>query len=90
MSKLSEQEAKDQLLEAVRAKAETDALSIVKKRITQAKSDANKEAKKIIIQSIQRMCAEYTIENTVSVFNLESDAIKRADYRSRGKKHSRS
>ena len=76
VSKLSEQAAKDQLLEAVRAKAETDALSIVKKRITQAKSDANKEAKKIIIQSIQRMCAEYTIENTVSVFNLESDAIK--------------
>lgn len=76
ISKLSEQEAKEQLLDAVRAKAETDAMSIVKESIEQAKMDANKEAKKIVIQTIQRMCAEYTIENTVSVFHLESDDMK--------------
>ncbi len=76
VSKLSEAEAKEQLLEAVRAKAETDAMAIEKKAVAAAQANANKEAKKIIIQSIQRMCAEYTIENTVSVFNLESDDIK--------------
>ncbi len=76
ISKLSEAEAKEQLLEAVKAKSETDAMSIIKDTITRAKADANKEAKKIVIQTIQRMCAEYTIENTVSVFNLESDDLK--------------
>lgn len=76
VSKLSEAEAKEQLLETIKEKAETDAMSIVKNRIARAKQEANKEAKKIVIQTIQRMCAEYTIENTVSVFNLESDDIK--------------
>ncbi len=76
ISKLTEVEAKEQLLEAVKAKAETDAMSLVKDTINRAKADANKEAKKIVIQTIQRMCAEYTIENTVSVFNLESDDLK--------------
>ncbi|HKK87393.1 MAG TPA: ribonuclease Y [Saprospiraceae bacterium] len=76
VAKLSEGEAKDELLEAVRAKAETDAMSIVKDTISQAKLNANKQAKKIVIETIQRMCAEYTIENTVSVFNLESDDLK--------------
>lgn len=76
VANLSEADAKEQLLEAVKAKAQTDALAIEKNTITEAKENANKEAKKIIIQSIQRMCAEYTIENTVSVFNLESDDIK--------------
>ena len=76
VSKLSEAEAKEQLLEAVKAKAETEAMAIEKQAISAAQANANKEAKKIIIQSIQRMCAEYTIENTVSVFNLDSDDIK--------------
>ncbi|MEM6320561.1 MAG: ribonuclease Y [Bacteroidota bacterium] len=76
ISRLSEAEAKEQLLEAVKAKAETDAMALVKDTITAAKANANKEAKKIVIQTIQRMCAEYTIENTVSVFNLESDDLK--------------
>ncbi len=76
VAKLSEQEAKEQLLDAVKAKAETDSLALRKETIEQAKSTANKEAKKIVIQTIQRMCAEYTIENTVSVFNLESDDLK--------------
>ncbi len=76
VARLTEAEAREQLLEAVRGKAENDAMVIVKDTIEQAKLTANKEAKKIVIQTIQRMCAEYTIENTVSVFNLESDDIK--------------
>jgi ribonuclease Y len=76
IAKLSESEAKELLLEAVKAKAENDAMVIVKQTLEQARIDANKDARKIVIQSIQRMCAEYTIENTVSVFNLESDEIK--------------
>ena len=76
IAKLSEQEAKEQLLEAVKAKAETDAMALVKTTLEGAKANANKEAKKIVIQTIQRMCAEYTIENTVSVFNLDSDDLK--------------
>ncbi|MCB0586043.1 MAG: ribonuclease Y [Phaeodactylibacter sp.] len=76
VANLSEAEAKEQLLEAVKAKAETDSMALVKSTIEQAKVTANKEAKKIIIQTIQRMCAEYTIENTVSVFNLDSDDLK--------------
>jgi len=76
VANLSEQEAKEQLLEAVRAKAETESMAIVKSSVEQAKANANKEAKKIVIQTIQRMCAEYTIENTVSVFQLDSDDLK--------------
>ncbi len=76
VAKLSEAEAKEQLLEAVKAKAETDAMALIKDTVEQAKVTANKDAKKIVIQTIQRMCAEYTIENTVSVFNLESDNLK--------------
>jgi ribonucrease Y len=76
VAKLSEADAKEQLLEAVKGKAETDSMALIKDTIEQAKVTANKEAKKIVIQSIQRMCAEYTIENTVSVFNLDSDDLK--------------
>lgn len=76
VARLTEAEAREQLLEAVRGKAENEAMVIVKDTIEQAKLTANKEAKKIVIQTIQRMCAEYTIENTVSVFNLDSDDIK--------------
>jgi len=76
IAKLSEAEAKELLLEAVKAKAENDAMVIVKDTLEQARLSANKDARKIVIQSIQRMCAEYTIENSVSVFNLESDDIK--------------
>ena len=76
IAKLSESEAKEILLTAVRAKASNDALVIEREVIENAKANANKEAKKIVIQTIQRMCAEYTIENSVSVFNLDSDDIK--------------
>ncbi|MDX2134516.1 MAG: ribonuclease Y [Saprospiraceae bacterium] len=76
IAQLSQQEAKDQLLEAVRAKSESEVMSIVKEAVSQAKLNANKEAKKIVIATIQRMAAEFTIENTVSVFNLENDDMK--------------
>jgi ribonuclease Y len=64
------------LLESIRAKSASEALAIEKDAINTAKLNASKEAKKIVIQSIQRMAAEYTIENTVSVFTLDSDDIK--------------
>lgn len=76
IAKMTEAEAKESMLQAVRAKATNDALSIEREVIENAKANANKEAKKIVIQTIQRMCAEYTIENSVSVFNLDSDDIK--------------
>jgi ribonuclease Y len=76
IAQMSEQQAKDQLIEAIKAKAENDAMAMVKKTLSEAQASAKKEAKKIVIQSIQRMCAEYTIENTVSVFNLPSDDVK--------------
>jgi ribonuclease Y len=76
ISLMTEQEAKDMLLEAVKAKVENESMVIIKDSIERAKLNAGKEAKKIVVQTIQRMCAEYTIENTVSVFNLESDDLK--------------
>ncbi len=76
ISKMSQAEAKEKLIDTIRAKAENEALAIQKDIIEQAKTNANKEAKKIVIQTIQRMASEYTIENTVTVFNLESDDIK--------------
>lgn len=76
IAKLTESQAKEQLLEAVRAKSQNDAMVIEKEAIANAHTNAGKEAKKIVIQTIQRMCAEITIENSVSVFNLESDDIK--------------
>lgn len=76
ISQLTQQDAKDQLLEAVRAKSESESMAIVKEAINQAKLTATKEAKKIVIQTIQRTAAEFTIENTVSVFNLENDDMK--------------
>jgi len=76
IAQLNQQDAKDQLLEAVRAKSESEVMAIVKEAVSQAKLNAGKEAKKIVIQTIQRMAAEFTIENTVSVFNLENDDMK--------------
>lgn len=76
IAQLNQQDAKDQLLEAVRAKSESEVMAIVKEAVNQAKLNASKEAKKIVIQTIQRMAAEFTIENTVSVFNLENDDMK--------------
>ncbi len=73
---LTAEEAKAQLIEGLKNEAHTQALSLQQEIIEDAKLKANKEARKIIIQSIQRTGAEQTIENTVTVFNLESDEIK--------------
>jgi ribonuclease Y len=73
---LTAEEAKSQLVESLRQEAHTRALSIQQEIIEDAKQKANKEARKIIIQTIQRTGAEQTIENTVTVFHLESDEIK--------------
>lgn len=76
IAKMSVQEAKEELIKSIRDKAESEAITFVKERVEEAKLTANKEAKKIVIQTIQRMAAEYTIENTVSVFQLDSDDLK--------------
>jgi ribonuclease Y len=76
ISSLSKEDAKKELVDSMRKEAEASALSITKDIVDTAKLNANKEAKKIIIQSIQRTAAENAIENTVSVFNLESDEMK--------------
>ncbi|MFN8283783.1 MAG: ribonuclease Y [Chitinophagales bacterium] len=76
VAKLSAEEAKAQLVEQLKGKAKTDAMAHIKMVMDEAKLKANKEAKKIIIQSIQRTSAETAIENTVSVFNLSSDEQK--------------
>ncbi len=73
---LTADEARAQLVESLRQEAQTQALSLQQEIIEDAKQKANKEARKIIIQSIQRTAAEQTIENTVTVFNLETDEIK--------------
>lgn len=76
IAKLTAQQAKDELLKSIKDKADAEAMAYVKDRFEDAKMTANKEAKKIVIQSIQRMAAEHTIENTVSVFRLDSDDLK--------------
>ncbi|MGE7773866.1 ribonuclease Y [Chitinophaga sp. NPDC101104] len=73
---LTAEEARNQLVESLKEEARTQALSHIQEIIEDAKTKANKEAKKIIIQSIQRTAAEQTIENAITVFNLESDEIK--------------
>ncbi len=73
---LTAEEAKKQLIESLKQEATTQALAIQQEIIDDAKQKANKEARKIIIQSIQRTAAEQAIENSITVFNLESDEIK--------------
>lgn len=73
---LSAEDAKAQLIESLKQEAHTQALALQQEIIEDAKQKANKEARKIVIQSIQRTAAEQTIENTVTVFNLETDEIK--------------
>jgi ribonuclease Y len=73
---LSAEDARNQLVESLKEEARSRALSLQQEIIEEARVKANKEARKIVIQSIQRTAAEVTIENTVTVFNLESDEIK--------------
>lgn len=73
---LTAAEAKKQLIDSLIQKAETEAMAYVRDIMAEAQNKAAKEAQKIVIQAIQRTAAEHTIENTVSVFALESDDIK--------------
>lgn len=76
VSGLSADEAKAQLIESVKAEAKTEAMAYIKETMDEAKINANKEAKKIIIQSIQRLATETAIENSVTVFHIENDEMK--------------
>ncbi len=76
ISGYSREDAKTQLIEALKAEARTDAMAHVKEIMDEARINANKEAKKIVIQSIQRVATEQAIENAVSVFNIENDDLK--------------
>ena len=76
VAQLTAAEAKTQLFEILRGEANSQALSMQQEIIDDAKQKANKEARKLIIQTIQRTAAEQAIENAITVFNLESDEIK--------------
>lgn len=76
ISGLSADEAKNKLIESLKDEAKTGAMSYVNEIMEEAKMNANKEAKRIIIQTIQRVATETAIENSVTVFNIESDEIK--------------
>jgi len=76
ISNLSAEEAKAQLMEALKDEARTAAMASIKEITEEAKLNANREARKIVIQSIQRVATEQAIENAVSVFNIESDEVK--------------
>ncbi len=76
ISGLTADEAKAQLVESLKQEAHSQALGLQQEIIDEAKQKANKEARKIIIQTIQRTAAEQAIENAITVFNLESDEIK--------------
>ncbi len=76
VSNLTAEEAKSQLVEALKDEARTDASAHIKNIMEEAKMTATKEAKKIVIETIQRTATEHAIENCVSVFNLDSDDIK--------------
>jgi len=73
---LSAEDARNQLIEGLKQEAHTRALVLQQEIIEDAKLKANKEARKIVIQTIQRTAAEQAIENSITVFNLESDEIK--------------
>lgn len=75
-SGLSAVEAKSQLIESLKTNAQAEAAQQIRDIVEEAKISANLEAKKIVIKTLQRTAAEHAIENTVSVFNIESDEIK--------------
>jgi ribonucrease Y len=76
ISGLTADEAKGQLLESLKAEAKTEAMSYINEAIEEAKMTANKEAKRIVVQSIQRVATEVAVENSVTVFHIDSDEIK--------------
>ncbi len=76
ISSLSAEDAKAQLFETIKDEAKTDAMAFIQSSVEEAKLTAQQEAKKIVINTIQRIGTEEAIENCVSVFNLESDDVK--------------
>ncbi len=76
LSGYSKDDAKAQLVEALKDEAKTDAMAYIKNIADEAKLSANQEAKKIVIQSIQRVATEKAVENSVSIFNIPSDEVK--------------
>ncbi|NNE33277.1 MAG: ribonuclease Y [Winogradskyella sp.] len=76
ISSLSAEEAKEQLIESLKEEAKTDAMAFVQNHVEEAKLTAQQEAKKIIINTIQRIGTEEAVDNCVSVFNIESDDVK--------------
>lgn len=73
---LSAEDAKQQLITSLKNEAKTEAMAYIKDIADEAKLTASKDAKKIVIQTIQRVATEHAIENSVSVFNIESDELK--------------
>jgi ribonuclease Y len=76
ISGMSVDEAKNHLMEALKDEARTGAMTYIKDITEEAKLNANREAKKIVIQTIQRVATEQAVENAVSVFNIDSDEVK--------------
>ena len=76
ISNLTAEEAKEKLVETLKDEAKTQALTIINNTIEEAKLTAKQEARKIVIQTIQRIATEEAVENAVSVFNIDSDAVK--------------
>lgn len=76
IAQLAPEDAKQNLMQALTDEARTAAMATIKEITEEAKLNANKEARKIVIQSIQRVATEQAIENAVSVFNIESDEVK--------------
>lgn len=76
ISNLSAEEAKKQLVDSLIDKAKTEAMSVTNDIVEEAQLNANKEAKKVIVKTIQRVATEVAIENSVTIFHIESDEIK--------------
>ncbi len=76
ISGLSAEDAKNQLIESLKEEAKTQAISYVNEIMAEAKMTATREAKKVVVETIQRVASETAIENSVTVFNIESDEIK--------------
>ncbi len=76
VANISSEDAKNEMIETIKKEAHTDSLVYVKQIVDEAKLTASKEAKRMILQTIQRTAAEQAIENTVTVFNIDSDEVK--------------
>lgn len=76
ISNMSREEAKNSLIESIKQEASAEAMTYVNEMMDEARLNANKEAKKIVIQTIQRVATEAAMENSVTVFNIDSDEVK--------------